>query len=138
MDVEHSAGEDRKRGTRECDGWDDDADDEKMTQQSREGADVAAIEDPSLVDDDCRWVSETEPDGIPVSGLETGDEEVIEVDENADCSAVDDEGDGGNGVAGNGNGWENGNENAGDNEREKGVMFRVDERSPIGSTAAGQ
>lgn len=102
VDVQHDAGHDRQSRTRDGDGRNREAGDQKVAQQSREDADVTRIEDPSLVGDGSGRVGETEPDGVPVARLETRDEEVIEVDEDPDRGAVDDDGDGGNGVSGDG------------------------------------
>ncbi|ELY72704.1 hypothetical protein SAMN05443661_11963 [Natronobacterium gregoryi] len=74
--------------------WNHQADDEEVTQEPGEHADVAAVEDPMLVCDRGSRILQTEPNGVPSPRFETRDEEVIEVDQDADHGAVGDQCDG--------------------------------------------
>lgn len=76
-----------------------------MAQQSREDADVAGLEDLRLITDRGTRVRQAEPDGVPASGLEPGDEEVVEIDEDADRGAVNDDRRGRDGSPEEGNWW---------------------------------
>ncbi|WP_139173368.1 hypothetical protein [Halogranum gelatinilyticum] len=102
-----------------------------MAQEPPEDAHVARVEDGTLVEEDDARVTKAATDGRPRAGVEPGDEEVIEVDADADGGRepdeqpprirdVDSEEDG-----------------TGDRERAEEMVFRVNRRSPATPTGGG-
>ncbi|SEP21803.1 hypothetical protein SAMN04487948_12247 [Halogranum amylolyticum] len=129
--VEDDRGEDREEDVDDEQSGDDDTADDDVAQESAERPDVALFEDGVLLGEDDPWVTETAPDRRPLAGVQAGDEEVIEVDTDADDGGVADEEP--PGVAG--SDVREGDGGADDN-RDEEVLVRVDERSPSDSRAA--
>jgi hypothetical protein len=128
MDVEDDGDEDGEKAVDEREDADREPADDDVAQESAEDAHVTRLEDGTLVEKDDAGVAETAADGRPRPCVESGDEEVVEVDADADDGRetdeqpprirdVDSEEDG-----------------TGDRERAEEMVFRVDRRSPATPT----
>lgn len=127
MDVEHGASDERERPALERESRHDNPGEQQVAQQPGEGADVAPLEDSVLIGERGDRVGETESKGVPRSGLESSDNEVVEVDSDADDRPVDDE-------RGRGNEFDRadrGDDDAGNDKRDDCVVDRINSDSPV-------
>ncbi len=131
MCVQDGGGEYGEFGALECEYGSQYADDDEVTQQPREDADVAPFEDPVLVDEGGERVLETESKGVPAARLDPGDDEVIEVDQDTGGDRVRDEDERGDLVFEEDDRRERVRYRRADDERDGSVVFRVDRRSPV-------
>jgi hypothetical protein len=90
VDVQHGAGDEGERNTCEGKDGDDHAGEQQVAQQPRECADVTLAKDLVLVNEGRARIRETKLERRPRAGVDPSDDEVIEVDENADGGAVED------------------------------------------------
>lgn len=131
MYVEHGTRHERERAARARDTGDDDSRKYQVTQQTGECADVTALEDSVLIGERSHRVSETEAKGVPRSGLESSDNEMIEVDGDAGDRPVDDDRNRGNGRTDEFDRADGDDDDAGDDERNDCVVDRINNGSPV-------
>jgi hypothetical protein len=129
--VEYRSRHERKRRVRECRPGDGESREQQVAQQPRERADVTALEDSVLIGERGDRVGETEAKGVPRSGLEPSDNEVIEVDGDADDRPVDDDRDRGNDRADEFDRVDRDDDDAGNDERDDCVVDRINSDSPV-------
>ena len=91
MRVQDRGGDGREVRTREREAADEEAADDDVAQEALEHQHVERLEDRLLLEEDDVWVTQTAAGGAPVARVQAGDEEVIEIDTDADDDRVDDE-----------------------------------------------
>lgn len=126
--VEDDGGEHREEDVEHEEDTHGEPTEDDVAQESTQRTDVTRVEYLVLVGEDDTWVAETPPHGGPLTGVQSGDEKVVEVDTDAEDDGVDDE------KPPRVHRDSRECDSSADDNRDEEVLMRVDSRSPTEST----